>query len=739
MNYIYFGISRAIKSHNYDKIYAGSSGTDRIYVFYDNDLATPSEYLATIRFKRYDEIVVGDLDMIPSTAINPANNTLMRCFYLDLDAEILKCPGSLQISVAYNKSIDGVLISEACASDATTIYYSVPINLRENAQIQSLSRAVQRLAAQLNEQAPAVQEVVVKFVWGDGTIDTNNIDIMTAVSQPAPKTRVGLTLVGWYIDSGFINAHLFETIVTEDLILYAKWINTSSQEIETPGTTEGVHRVDFITNGGTEVASRLITHGTVLTTVNTEKVGYTLEKWYLDANFTNPFNLYSTPVNSDIILYAKWIYTGAYKIKYIVDGTTYAVKNVSLGESIASADMPPVPTKDGYIHVGWYSSLDVSGTRIDLTALEISDQTTVVVYSKFVKAMYKVYIYEEGNTTGIPIITISNIAHRTRFSELVIAYPEPGIGYEFDAYYSKYKDIRYTADYEIVSDIHLYPYFKTIAQTTTTKTITFNSNGGGEVESQTVNYGELVTEPSDPTKADSTFLGWYKDIALTIPYDFESPVGSSNFTLYAKWTASTLDTYSVNFIANGSIIKTVTKTVGQSLVASDLPTNPTKVGATFSWWYYNNNHSKRFEYTDNITVTTNLVARWLGTIESTEYVRCPECDGIGTITGETDCPDCPQPLHSGGYTNPGYIECYNCLGYGAVDDVGPCWPEAEGASSCPVCGGNGYLPCPTCDEAGYITVENQPCTRCGGNTHGYTYTTVVQTTTSYTYTFDALT
>lgn len=739
MNYIYFGISRAIKSHNYDKIYAGSSGTDRIYVFYDNDLATPSEYLATIRFKRYDEIVVGDLDMIPSTAINPANNTSMRCFYLDLDAEILKCPGSLQISVAYNKSIDGVLISEVCASDATTIYYSVPINLRENAQIQSLSRAVQRLAAQLNEQAPAVQEVVVKFVWGDGTIDTVNIDIMTTVSQPSPKTRTGLTLVGWYIDPGFATAYAFETIVTEDMILYAKWINTSTEETEIPGTTDGIHRVDFITNGGAAVASRLIAHGTILTTVNTEKVGYTLEKWYLDANFTTPFELYSTAVNQDIILYAKWIYTGTYKIKFMADVTTYAIKQVPLGDSILLSEMPIAPVKDGYVHLGWYNSIDASGTKVDLTSLVINNQTTIVVYAKFVIALHKAYIYEEGDVTGIPIITINNIAHRTKFSELEVTMPDANIGYEFDAFYSKYKDIRYTADYEIVSNIHLYPYFKTLAQSSATKTITFVSNGGSAVENQTVNYGELVTEPSNPTKADSTFLGWYKDVALTIPYDFASPVGSSDFTLYAKWSATTSDTYTVSFIANGSVIKSVTKTVGQSLVASDLPANPVKTGVTFSWWYYGSDHTKRFEYTNTITDNVALVTRWQETTTTTEYIRCPQCNGIGTITGQADCPTCPQLLHSGGSSNVGYIECYNCLGYGAVNDVGPCWPGDEGAEQCPVCLGVGQLPCPTCDEAGYITVENQVCTRCGGLTHGYSYTTIAQTTTTYNYTFDALT
>ena len=69
-------------------------------------------------------------------------------------------------------------------------------------------------------------------------------------------------------------------------------------------------------------------------------------------------------------------------------------------------------------------------------------------------------------------------------------------------------------------------------------TVSFESNGGTEIDSQTVVIGEIVDEPEDPvhTKNSETekFAGWYTDKDLTEEYDFSAKVKNS-FTLYAKW------------------------------------------------------------------------------------------------------------------------------------------------------------------------------------------------------------
>lgn len=68
-----------------------------------------------------------------------------------------------------------------------------------------------------------------------------------------------------------------------------------------------------------------------------------------------------------------------------------------------------------------------------------------------------------------------------------------------------------------------------------TFTVTFNSNGGSEVASQTVAAGGKVTEPEDPTKTDYTFGGWYKESTLETAWDFATDTVEADTTLYAKW------------------------------------------------------------------------------------------------------------------------------------------------------------------------------------------------------------
>lgn len=66
-------------------------------------------------------------------------------------------------------------------------------------------------------------------------------------------------------------------------------------------------------------------------------------------------------------------------------------------------------------------------------------------------------------------------------------------------------------------------------------TVTYESNGGSTVPSQTVKYNETANKPADPTKSGYTFAGWYTEEKLINKYDFAAPV-TGNITLCAKWT-----------------------------------------------------------------------------------------------------------------------------------------------------------------------------------------------------------
>ena len=76
-------------------------------------------------------------------------------------------------------------------------------------------------------------------------------------------------------------------------------------------------------------------------------------------------------------------------------------------------------------------------------------------------------------------------------------------------------------------------------------TVSFQSNGGTEIVSQSVVNGSMAEEPVDPEKAGYLFDGWCSDEDTSVPYDFDTPVTSS-ITLYAKWAKVWTVTFSLD-------------------------------------------------------------------------------------------------------------------------------------------------------------------------------------------------
>ena len=67
-------------------------------------------------------------------------------------------------------------------------------------------------------------------------------------------------------------------------------------------------------------------------------------------------------------------------------------------------------------------------------------------------------------------------------------------------------------------------------------TVTFDSDGGTAVASQTLYEGLAATEPGDPTKAGGFTFNYWKLSGESSEYDFSTPV-TCNITLVADWTA----------------------------------------------------------------------------------------------------------------------------------------------------------------------------------------------------------
>jgi len=100
-----------------------------------------------------------------------------------------------------------------------------------------------------------------------------------------------------------------------------------------------------------------------------------------------------------------------------------------------------------------------------------------------------------------------------------------------------------------------------VTVSTTTYAVTFDSQGGSAVSTQTVAAGGLVTEPTAPTKSGYTFDGWYKESGCTSAWNFATDTVTSDITLYAKW-ATANSTYTLTMVVNPTGRGTTNPAVG---------------------------------------------------------------------------------------------------------------------------------------------------------------------------------
>lgn len=115
-------------------------------------------------------------------------------------------------------------------------------------------------------------------------------------------------------------------------------------------------------------------------------------------------------------------------------------------------------------------------------------------------------------------------------------------------------------------------------------TLIFNSNNGSAVASVSNIPGTDIYKPTDPTRTNYGFDGWYYDNSFAQPVSWPITLTYANITVFAKWT---INEYTIHYNSNGGT-NIPSETVNSNM-AVYAPSQPEKIGYTFSGWYYDNN------------------------------------------------------------------------------------------------------------------------------------------------------
>ena len=415
----------------------------------------------------------------------------------------------------------------------------------------------------------------------DGTSSLADLDTQYVVAGKkavAPTTPVqdGYVFDDWYLSNTGTEKFSFDTPINSDYPTIRAEYNVKK------------YNVTFDTNGGSAVASQEVAYGanpTKPTNINTttklyptEKDGYTFAGWFLDKNGTgtrlddplhDDYWATYTKIKQDTTIYAKWTpHTYKVVLEYqgsgVMKDATHEKDDVEIapitaGKNLADYAKANEPSKAGFVFLGWYHG----STKVDLTTTPMSDSLLDI-------------------TTKV--------------------YAEPGAG----------------PTYSAANTITLNPKFSKISCT-----VTFESNGGTPVNSVTVEAGNTITKPDDPTKDGFTLAGWYTDKELTKEYTFKvldpaNPTGAplvagdpitKSMTLYAKYKDAE---YTVKFamsLASGVINVPDNQTVKFGGTATKPTTDPTYTGAgnyLFDGWYADPSYQTPFNFDGAITRDTTV-------------------------------------------------------------------------------------------------------------------------------------
>ena len=305
--------------------------------------------------------------------------------------------------------------------------------------------------------------------------------------------------------------------------------------------TDEMITVTFDSNGGSVVESKTCKYNQTITEPETEptKDGYEFVGWFADSECTTEWNFDTDKFTENKTLYAKWVQGTVSKEegqidKVTADGLNDIAKkektDISLivqaqetskdkAEQTAIKSVKNAPKNFGFYDINLKKS--TGGTIAEASSvIEIR-----LPYNFTKKKNVKVYRYHDGNAQELTALT--ERASVKPFTDGT-CFVDTKNGYIY-IYSSKFST--YAVAYDTVSSSS----GGSGGRHTTYYTVSFETNGAGSVDSQTIIENGIVNKPNEPTKDGYVFDGWYLSNDFSEKYAFETKV-TKNITLYAKWT-----------------------------------------------------------------------------------------------------------------------------------------------------------------------------------------------------------
>ncbi|MBI9008485.1 MAG: S8 family serine peptidase [Tenericutes bacterium] len=348
----------------------------------------------------------------------------------------------------------------------------------------------------------------VRFITEGSAVDDLIVEHLDTFSLPS-SSLAGSNFIAWYLDENYETEYV-QQIVVSDLTLYAKFQEIVYYQINYYVDQTLYHNVSI--ESGQEIPEYLIT-----------LEGYEFAGWYLDMEYTMPFD--DLTISSNLDLYAKL------NINYFQITLNIEQSSSFLQVEYNTLPIIDIPLSETQTFAGWY--LDEGFINL-YTLAPVTENFEL--YAKFVDSVHTINLW------------IGDNHYDTIYIESLDPFVMPII--DIDGYVFKgwYLDSSYTEEYIpsiITENITIYGLYEEEQYS-----INFYDGLGNIISSSSQSYGEIIIYPQNPTRPstisfDYNFLSWSEtDVTVMESLEFY-PVFERTFIENSVTLNPSIDTITV--------------------------------------------------------------------------------------------------------------------------------------------------------------------------------------------------
>lgn len=397
--------------------------------------------------------------------------------------------------------------------------------------------------------------------------------------NPVEPSKDGLYFAGWYTDEDCTKEYDFNSVVFDNITLYAKW--TEAEVAPANGTivTFDVPKIIGDFNGWNYSVSQKysVIGGRASILFNPlcdSRILVVFSKVYVEGSgwtFNEAYNLSGERAKSDLSNASrveKNKSAGDYYIAVIkAHGKSFELGRYCDGEYVSHYDVDGGVAQINNIHRVRFETN--GGSTVDMQFIADGEKATVPENPTCLGKIFIAWTNRSG-------MIVRDVATEKITADTV--------------FYAKWED----------------GYI-----------VTFDTNGGTAIDARTVaktsdESGALIIEPMSPTKDGYNFDGWYTDCGFDTPFEFEVMTIKGDVTLVAKWGEISFgDVKTVTFDYQGGTVdvdqsRMVEVYCGRTV--SPLLHSPKKSGCYLIGWYKDKRCNVPFDFDEPIYSDVTLYA-----------------------------------------------------------------------------------------------------------------------------------